>query len=254
MANIVLDVDDVQKSFGGLHALTDINLQIEEGKTRAIIGPNGAGKSTLLNICVGRIAPDAGSVRLDGTTLTGKHPHEINQLGVARVFQTPEIFPGPLRAAQRADPGAGQARRRLPRPRLEELRLRSRSSRQGPRDDRGRRPREPHGAGGGEPVARRQAAARACHVPGPAAAPSAPRRAHRRHVAARHQPHHRSAQEDQGARHDQGHHRARHARRLLSGRPRHRAGAAAASSPTGRPSRCAAIRKVQEAYLGGAHQ
>ncbi len=93
MANIVLDVDDVQKSFGGLHALSDINLQIEEGKTRAIIGPNGAGKSTLLNICVGRIAPDAGSVRLDGTTLTGKQPHEINQLGVARVFQTPEIFP-----------------------------------------------------------------------------------------------------------------------------------------------------------------
>ncbi len=93
MANIVLDVDDVQKSFGGLHALTDINLQIEEGMTRAIIGPNGAGKSTLLNICVGRLAPDAGSVSLDGTTLTGKQPHEINQLGVARVFQTPEIFP-----------------------------------------------------------------------------------------------------------------------------------------------------------------
>ena len=93
MANIVLDVDDVQKSFGGLHALSDINLQIEEGKTRAIIGPNGAGKSTLLNICVGRLTPDAGTVSLDGTILTGKHPHEINQLGVARVFQTPEIFP-----------------------------------------------------------------------------------------------------------------------------------------------------------------
>jgi branched-chain amino acid transport system ATP-binding protein len=93
MANIVLDVDNVQKSFGGLHALSDINLQIEEGKTRAIIGPNGAGKSTLLNICIGRLAPDAGSVSLDGVTLTGKRPHQINQLGVARVFQTPEIFP-----------------------------------------------------------------------------------------------------------------------------------------------------------------
>ena len=46
MANIVLDVADVHKSFGGLHALSDINLEIEEGKTRAIIGPNGAGKST----------------------------------------------------------------------------------------------------------------------------------------------------------------------------------------------------------------
>jgi branched-chain amino acid transport system ATP-binding protein len=91
--NIVLNVSDVHKSFGGLLALSDINLDIEEGKTRAIIGPNGAGKSTLLNICVGRLAPDSGTVAFAGTTLTGKQPHEINQLGVARVFQTPEIFP-----------------------------------------------------------------------------------------------------------------------------------------------------------------
>ncbi len=90
--NVVLHVADVHKSFGGLHALSDIDLEIEEGKTRAIIGPNGAGKSTLLNICVGRIAPDSGAVVFDGQTLTGKAPHEINQLGVARVFQTPEIF------------------------------------------------------------------------------------------------------------------------------------------------------------------
>ena len=61
MPNIVLNVADVQKSFGGLHALSDINLQIEEGMTRAIIGPNGAGKSTLLNICVGRLKPELGN-------------------------------------------------------------------------------------------------------------------------------------------------------------------------------------------------
>jgi len=91
--NVVLRVADVHKSFGGLHALSDINLDIEEGKTRAIIGPNGAGKSTLLNICVGRLKPDSGSVVFDGKILTGKKPHQINQLGVARVFQTPEIFP-----------------------------------------------------------------------------------------------------------------------------------------------------------------
>jgi branched-chain amino acid transport system ATP-binding protein len=91
--SIVLNVADVHKSFGGLHALSDINLQIEEGKTRAIIGPNGAGKSTLLNICVGRLKPDTGAVSVDGRTLAGKRPHEINQMGVARVFQTPEIFP-----------------------------------------------------------------------------------------------------------------------------------------------------------------
>lgn len=91
--NILLHVDDVHKTFGGLHALADIDLAVEEGKTHAIIGPNGAGKSTLLNVIVGRLAPTSGAVVFDGTVLTGKQPHEINQLGVARVFQTPEIFP-----------------------------------------------------------------------------------------------------------------------------------------------------------------
>ncbi len=91
--NIVLHVADVHKHFGGLHALADIDLQIEEGKTHAIIGPNGAGKSTLLNVIIGRLAPSRGAVVFDGKVLTGKKPHQINQMGVVRVFQTPEIFP-----------------------------------------------------------------------------------------------------------------------------------------------------------------
>jgi branched-chain amino acid transport system ATP-binding protein len=90
--NVVLHVADVQKSFGGLQALRDLDLSVEEGKTHAIIGPNGAGKSTMLNVCVGRLEPDSGSVTFDGHVITGKSPHEINQLGVSRVFQTPEIF------------------------------------------------------------------------------------------------------------------------------------------------------------------
>jgi branched-chain amino acid transport system ATP-binding protein len=90
--NIVLHAADVQKNFGGLRALSDVDLQIEEGKTHAIIGPNGAGKSTLLNVIIGRIPPSSGAVIFDGTVLTGKAPHEINQLGISRVFQTPEIF------------------------------------------------------------------------------------------------------------------------------------------------------------------
>lgn len=89
----VLEVAGVNLSFGGLQALSNINLKIEEGKTHAIIGPNGAGKSTLLNVCIGRLQPDSGSVMFGEHSLTGKTPHEINQLGVARVFQTPEIFP-----------------------------------------------------------------------------------------------------------------------------------------------------------------
>lgn len=93
MENLVLHLDNIQKSFGGLRALADVNLHVEEGKTHAIIGPNGAGKSTLLNVCVGRLKPDSGTVTFDGDELTGKQPHEIAQIGVARVFQTPEIFP-----------------------------------------------------------------------------------------------------------------------------------------------------------------
>ena len=90
--SVVFSVEAVSKTFGGLRALSDVNLQVEEGTTHAIIGPNGAGKSTLLNVCVGRLSPDVGSVIFCGEKLTGHQPHEINQLGVARVFQTPEIF------------------------------------------------------------------------------------------------------------------------------------------------------------------
>lgn len=93
MQNTVLHIADVHKSFGGLKALSDVDLEVVEGTTHAIIGPNGAGKSTLLNVCIGRIPPDTGAVVFDGEVLTGKKPYEINQLGVVRVFQTPEIFP-----------------------------------------------------------------------------------------------------------------------------------------------------------------
>ena len=88
----VLEVTDVNKNFGGLRALHAVNLQVEEGSVHAIIGPNGAGKSTLLNCFVGRLTPDSGTVTFNGKSLLGLEPHEINQAGVARVFQTPEIF------------------------------------------------------------------------------------------------------------------------------------------------------------------
>lgn len=88
----ILNVQNVNKRFGGLKALDEVNLQIEEGSVHAIIGPNGAGKSTLLNCFVGRLEPDTGTVMFDGKSLLGISPHEINQAGVSRVFQTPEIF------------------------------------------------------------------------------------------------------------------------------------------------------------------
>jgi branched-chain amino acid transport system ATP-binding protein len=88
----ILEVKGVNKRFGGLQALGDVNLSVEEGSVHAIIGPNGAGKSTLLNCLVGKLIPDTGSVMFDGQSVLGRKPHEINQMGISRVFQTPEIF------------------------------------------------------------------------------------------------------------------------------------------------------------------
>ena len=88
----ILEVKDVNKRFGGLHALKDVNLSVKEDTIHAIIGPNGAGKSTLLNVLVGKLVPDTGSVMFDGQSVLGRKPHEINQMGISRVFQTPEIF------------------------------------------------------------------------------------------------------------------------------------------------------------------
>lgn len=88
----ILEVKDVGKRFGGLQALGDVNLSVKENTVHAIIGPNGAGKSTLLNCLVGKLIPDTGSVMFDGQSVLGRTPHEINQMGISRVFQTPEIF------------------------------------------------------------------------------------------------------------------------------------------------------------------
>ncbi len=88
----ILDVKNVNKRFGGLQALGDVNLSVNEHSVHAIIGPNGAGKSTLLNCLVGKLIPDTGSVMFDGQSVLGRAPYEINQMGISRVFQTPEIF------------------------------------------------------------------------------------------------------------------------------------------------------------------
>ncbi|WP_371039160.1 MULTISPECIES: ABC transporter ATP-binding protein [unclassified Rhodosalinus] len=88
----ILEVKDVNKRFGGLKALSEVNLSVRENTVHAIIGPNGAGKSTLLNCLVGKLIPDTGSVMFDGQSVLGRKPYEINQMGISRVFQTPEIF------------------------------------------------------------------------------------------------------------------------------------------------------------------
>lgn len=89
----LLELDHLTKQFGGLTATNDVSLSVSENSVHSIIGPNGAGKSTLLNQMIGAIKPDSGTITFDGQSLIGKAPHEINQNGIARVFQSPEIFP-----------------------------------------------------------------------------------------------------------------------------------------------------------------
>ena len=88
----ILEVKGVGKRFGGLQALGDVNLSVAENSVHAIIGPNGAGKSTLLNCLIGKLIPDTGSVTFEGQSVLGRTPYEICQMGISRVFQTPEIL------------------------------------------------------------------------------------------------------------------------------------------------------------------
>jgi branched-chain amino acid transport system ATP-binding protein len=77
--------------FGGLTALDDVSFDVERGSIVSLIGPNGSGKSTALNCISGVHPPSAGTIRLDGETISGLAPHRIAARGVARTFQTPEL-------------------------------------------------------------------------------------------------------------------------------------------------------------------
>jgi ABC-type branched-subunit amino acid transport system ATPase component len=90
----LLEVDDVQKSFGGLAAVDHASFDVAEGSITGLIGPNGAGKSTLFNCITGVHEIDGGEIRLDGDPIQGRKPNEVAARGVGRTFQTPKIFSG----------------------------------------------------------------------------------------------------------------------------------------------------------------
>jgi branched-chain amino acid transport system ATP-binding protein len=91
----VLDVRDVSVSFGGVHALSGVSLQVFKGDLLAVIGPNGAGKSSLFNCMSGVYRPTHGSVVYDGTHVVNTlAPHKIARLGIARTFQNLALFGG----------------------------------------------------------------------------------------------------------------------------------------------------------------
>src|SRR5437016_9797128 len=89
----VLEVRDLSKKFGGIHAVEDVSFDVNEGEILGIIGPNGSGKSTLFNCILGQLHPSSGEVRLDGRAVTGMRPCDLNRLGVSRTFQLLQVFP-----------------------------------------------------------------------------------------------------------------------------------------------------------------
>ena len=88
----MLTIHNINKSFGGLHAVKDCSFTAEEGKITALIGPNGAGKTTAFNIISGTLRPDSGEVQLEGKPITGLHPHKITRRGMSRTFQISRNF------------------------------------------------------------------------------------------------------------------------------------------------------------------
>jgi branched-chain amino acid transport system ATP-binding protein len=88
----LLELKDVSLSFGGLRVVSQLDLQVEEREIVSLIGPNGAGKTTLFNLITGVYEPDEGKILLEGRNIAGLQPHRINQLGVARTFQTLRLF------------------------------------------------------------------------------------------------------------------------------------------------------------------
>lgn len=88
----LLKVENLDKHFGGLQAIKNVSLSIEEGEIRGLIGPNGSGKSTLFNLISGVYKPDAGKVMFAGADITGWESYEIAERGVARTFQLLRMF------------------------------------------------------------------------------------------------------------------------------------------------------------------
>jgi len=88
----ILHIRNCTKRFGGLVAVRDLNMSLEQGALYGLIGPNGAGKTTVFNLITGVYAPDEGSIELDGKAIQNKKPSSIANLGMSRTFQNIRLF------------------------------------------------------------------------------------------------------------------------------------------------------------------
>lgn len=89
---MLVELQGVGKSFGGLQAVRDVTLHVEQGEIFSIIGPNGSGKSTLFNLITGVLPPTTGTIRVLGRDTKGFGPHRVTRLGLGRTFQTTQVF------------------------------------------------------------------------------------------------------------------------------------------------------------------
>ena len=94
IGDVILAVDGISLSFGGVKALTDISFDVREHEVRAIIGPNGAGKSSMLNVLNGVYHPQQGTIRFESHEFRDMDPHRAAALGIARTFQNIALFKG----------------------------------------------------------------------------------------------------------------------------------------------------------------
>ncbi|MBW2180360.1 MAG: ABC transporter ATP-binding protein [Deltaproteobacteria bacterium] len=90
----LLTISDISLSFGGLKALSKVDMEIQSGLITSIIGPNGAGKTSLLNCISGFYHPTSGEIHYNGRRLTHSSPHQVSKMGIARAFQNLELFSG----------------------------------------------------------------------------------------------------------------------------------------------------------------
>lgn len=90
--NHLLEIQNLSVTFGGLHALKDLNFHVDEGEIVGVIGPNGAGKTTFFNMISGMVAPTSGDILFEGESLVGLDPNQVTQRGIARTFQNVRLF------------------------------------------------------------------------------------------------------------------------------------------------------------------
>lgn len=88
----LLEVQDLNKRFGGLQAVDKVSFSVLEGSIKALIGPNGAGKTTLFNLLSGVLASDSGEIRFNGSTIQRLQPYQIAAMGIARTYQHIRLF------------------------------------------------------------------------------------------------------------------------------------------------------------------